>query len=185
MKLDSTLRRAIAQAAERFDGAGKLGKKAGIDPGTVSRYINGKINSISDENWSKLEKVLKEKEIVQEYSNHLVLEQHEVEKDPRSVLCSERSEIALRIKGNDMAPTVCDRDVIVAEKLSSLQKLPENRILLVLRKKKEKCTLCCRRLWKIGGQYWFCSDAPQGEFFPVDPENILWVGMVLRKICEL
>lgn len=185
MKLDFTLRRAIAQAAERFGGAGKFGKKTGIDPGTVSRYINGKINSVSDASWSKLEKILKGKEIVQDYRPCPVLKWHEVEKDPRMILRNERMEIALQVRGNDMAPTLYDRDVIVADRVFSLEEIPDNRIVLALQSENSDHHLFCRRLRKIDGKYWFFSDVPKGFFFQADMKNILWAGIVLRKICEL
>ena len=74
MKLDPLLLNAIVRAAERSGGAGKLGKKAGIDPASISRYLNGKVKSLSDENWNKLEKVLKEKGVVQECGCQVVME---------------------------------------------------------------------------------------------------------------
>lgn len=187
MKLDPLLLNAIVRAAERSGGAGKLGKKAGIDPASISRYLNGKVKSLSDENWNKLEKVLKEKGVVQECGCQVVMEWNEVEKTPELIMHTAQLEVALRVKGAHMEPGICDHDVIVARKITSLNDLPENKIILALCRRAcyFDCQLICKRLRHISGKLWFFSDSPGGKFFQLEKENILWSGVVLRKISEL
>ncbi|MBR2372993.1 MAG: helix-turn-helix domain-containing protein [Lentisphaeria bacterium] len=188
MKLNIGLVHALAKAAERLGSAAELGKKSGIDPASISRYLNGKVRSLSDDNWNKLEKVMNGKELLPEFSScQAVIEWHEVEKDPDLIINNSCREVALRVKGAQMEPGICDRDVIVVRKTADLDSVPENKIVLAVCRKAGLLTyaLICKRLRKIGGRLWFFSDSPEGKFFPAEKENILWTGVVLRKICEL
>jgi len=58
MKITETLRTQIRRAVERAGGAGDFARKCGIDAANISRYLSGKVNSVSDANWEKLAKHL-------------------------------------------------------------------------------------------------------------------------------
>ena len=58
MKITDTLRGQIRRAVERSGGAGEFARRCGIDAANISRYLSGKVNSISDANWEKLAKHL-------------------------------------------------------------------------------------------------------------------------------
>ena len=58
MKITETLRNQIRRAVGRAGGAGEFARKCGIDAANISRYLSGKVNSVSDANWEKLAKHL-------------------------------------------------------------------------------------------------------------------------------
>lgn len=190
MKLDGAMIRALRCAAERCGGAVNLSRRSGIDPGCISRYLRGRVRSVSDENWSKLKKFL------QTVNSHLfqedllpVIEWKELLKDPELVRRDGGvEELVLRARGLQMAPGICDRDLIFVRRLPDLQTAPENRIVVAVfdpQRGKQQRKAVCRRLRKINDGYWFFSDEPQGLFFSAECEEIIWIGVVLRKISEL
>lgn len=54
MKITEKIQSDLRQAAERCGGAGEFARKCGIDAANISRYLSGKVKSISDANWEKL-----------------------------------------------------------------------------------------------------------------------------------
>lgn len=54
VKITETLRGQIRRAVERAGGAGEFARRCGIDAANISRYLSGKVNSVSDANWEKL-----------------------------------------------------------------------------------------------------------------------------------
>ena len=58
MKITESLRNQIRKAVERSGGAGEFARRCGIDAANISRYLSGRVNSISDANWEKLAKHL-------------------------------------------------------------------------------------------------------------------------------
>ena len=59
MKITDTLREEIGRAVKRSGGAGEFARRCGIDAANISRYLSGRVNSISDANWEKLAKEYK------------------------------------------------------------------------------------------------------------------------------
>lgn len=188
MKLDGAVIRALTDAAERCGGAAGLGARAGVDPSCISRYLRGKVKSVSDENWQKLRKFLK---IIGsetgEETAFPVIEWRSLQDDP-SLLWRNggTDQLVLRAQGLQMAPRICDRDLMVVSRKKDLKAVPENKIIVaVYALSEERLQTVCKRLRKLNGSYWLFSDEPQGSFFQAEIRNILWVGVVLRKICEL
>ena len=58
MKITDTLRESLRLAAERAGGAGEFARRCGIDAANISRYLSGRVKSISDANWEKLARFL-------------------------------------------------------------------------------------------------------------------------------
>ena len=58
MKITDTLRERLRLAAERAGGAGEFARRCGIDAANISRYLSGRVKSISDANWEKLARFL-------------------------------------------------------------------------------------------------------------------------------
>lgn len=58
MKITDALRTQIQAAADRAGGAGEFARRCGIDAANISRYLSGKVQSVSDANWEKLAKHL-------------------------------------------------------------------------------------------------------------------------------
>lgn len=61
MKITPDLIKRLREAVDKCGGAVDLARKSGIDAANISRYLNGKVSSISDDNWAKLEPYLLEK----------------------------------------------------------------------------------------------------------------------------
>lgn len=185
MILDGALIRALVCAAERCGGAVKLGRRTGIDPSLISRYMRGKVRAVSDENWNKLQTFLPavDDDLC---CRKPVLEWRELQKDPAFLWRSGVvKELVLRAHDLQMAPQICDRDIIVVRQKESLKTVPDNKIVVVVFKAQEKFSAVCRRVRRINGCCWLFSDEPQGLFFPGESVETVWVGVVLRKICEL
>lgn len=189
MKLDGTVIRALLSAAERCGGAVNLGRRAGIDPSCISRYLRGKVGSVSDGNWEKLRVFLQtvSSDVCREKTLP-VIEWRELLKDPGQLMRNGGVEdLVLRAQDLQMAPQICDRDLIVVHQQENLKAVPENKIIVAVFKpvRESSGRAVCKRLRRINGDCWLFSDEPQGVFFPAGNEEILWVGVVLRKICEL
>jgi hypothetical protein len=189
MKLDGAVICALIAATERCGGVVNLGRLSGVDPSCLSRYLRGRVSSVSDGNWGKLKGFLHiAGGDLPEEEPLPVIEWRAFQEDPGVV--SERGgpeKLILRAQGLQMAPQICDRDLIVVRRLNDLKAAPENKIVVAVFNSLHQLPgrAECKRLRKIDGGYWFFSDEPQGIFFSVEHEEILWVGVVLRKICEL
>jgi hypothetical protein len=189
MKLDGAVICALIAATERCGGVVNLGRLSGVDPSCLSRYLRGRVSSVSDGNWGKLKGFLHiAGGDLPEEEPLPVIEWRAFQKDPGVV--SERGgpeKLILRAQGLQMAPQICDKDLIVVRRQENLTELPENKIVVAVFNSLDKVKLkaVCKRVRKINGIYWFFSDEPHGRFFPAGDEEILWAGVVLRKICEL
>ena len=60
MKITNEILERLRQAVEINGGAVTLSRKSGVDAANISRYLNGKVNSIGDDNWAKLAPYLRE-----------------------------------------------------------------------------------------------------------------------------
>lgn len=60
MKITKEILERLRQAVENNGGAVMLSRKSGVDAANISRYLNGKVNSIGDDNWAKLAPFLRE-----------------------------------------------------------------------------------------------------------------------------
>ena len=189
MKLDGSVICALLHAAERCGGAVNLGRRSGVDPSCISRYLRGKVASVSDENWRKLQQFLQTagNEPFQGTA-HPVIEWCELQNDPGLLRRNGvADELVFRAQGLQMAPQICDRDLIVVRHLENLKAVPENKIVVAVFKsfRETPGKAVCKRFRRINGSNWFFSDEPHGRYFSAEYEEIFWVGVVLRKICEL
>jgi len=187
MKLDNRTLQALNRAVRHCGSAAALAAQTGVDPGCISRYLRGRVKSISDDNTRKLKRFLDRDMVPAACAPGRVMEWKEVGNDPALLLGNRESEVALRVEDVQMAPRICARDIIVVRPAESLEKIPENRIVVALCREKglARCRLLCRRLRNLGGRLWFFSDDPEGCFFPAESVQVMWSGVVLRKICEL
>lgn len=188
MKLTGTIIQALSRAADSMGGAANLGRETGVSPCNISRYLNGKVHSVSDGNWQKLQKLLKRRGEACGETVSMVIDWGELQRDPEVVNRSgSGEELLFRVYGEEMSPRICDGDLLVVRRAGALGEIPENKIVVAVffpfRKTPVKAV--CKRLRKINGDYWFFSDEPGGICLPADKEKIMWTGVVLRKICEL
>ena len=54
MKLTEDLLAELRSAVAAAGGAGEFARRCGIDAANISRYLSGKVRSVSDDNWTKL-----------------------------------------------------------------------------------------------------------------------------------
>jgi hypothetical protein len=189
MKLDGKIILAMRRAAESCGGAGELGHRLGIDPSCISRYLGGRVKSVSDENWNKLKKILKSF-VCDLYGVPAlpVIDWQELRRDPGMVGRNGGMErMVLRAQGLRMAPQICDQDLIVVRRRENLAEVPENKIVVAVFKNMtgNAASPVCKRLRRLNGCCWLFSDEPQGSCLPAENDRIYWIGVVLRKICEL
>ena len=58
MKLTPEVLDTLREAIRAAGGAGVFARKCHIDAANISRYLNGKVHSVSDDNWNKLKPFL-------------------------------------------------------------------------------------------------------------------------------
>ena len=188
MRLDGNIIVALKRAAEVCGGAGELGRRTGIDPSCISRYLSGKVQAVSDGNWIKLKKILNGVSGMPAWDWALpVIDWQDFQRDPGVAARNGGAErLILRARGLQMAPQICDRDLILVRRRENLSDVPENKIVVaVFQSVSGVRRAVCKRLRKVGDRFWFFSDEPGGKFFPAENGKIVWVGVVLRKISEL
>ena len=187
MKLTGTIIQALTRTADRMGGAANLGREAGVDPSNISRYLNGKVHSVSDENWHKLHALLRRRGETYGDIPCGIIEWSELQRDPDLVNRCGDKELVFRVQDQQMAPRICDGDLLVVRPAGTLGEIPENKIVVAVFSplRKASAPAVCKRLRKINGDDWFFSDEPGGVCLPAEKEMIMWTGVVLRKICEL
>ena len=58
MKLTAEITSELRRAVNEAGGARKFSRLCGIDVANISRYLSGKVRSVNDDNWAKLERML-------------------------------------------------------------------------------------------------------------------------------
>lgn len=296
MKITQEILERLREAVENNGGAVMLSRKSGVDAANISRYLNGKVLSIGDDNWAKLAPYLREnisvsrsetvantpqlRECIKDammrkgittsaeltrligYDSTgtmerllsgklewfpdvlgLTLSSLDVKYEDAPLTPSERAmlapraifqaggvlvrplpvvnwanaashlatmesgesvgrfwnsghpdtvlvpvggrhdTIAFRVSGISMEPKICDSDVILVEPAESLESIPANKI--VVARLIPDGDVVCKRLRRQGEMTILASDNPEGRMIPVSPENIDWIGIVVRRISEL
>ena len=296
MKITQEILKRLREAVENNGGAVMLSRKSGVDAANISRYLNGKVSSIGDDNWAKLAPYLREnisvsrsetvantpqlRECIKDAmmrkgittpseltrligydstgtmerllsgklewfpdvlgltlscldiryedapltpaeramlapctiyqaggvlvrplpvvswanaASHLsTMESGESigrfwnSGNPDTVLVpvgGRHDTIAFRVSGISMEPKICDSDVILVEPAESLESIPANKI--VVARLVPDGDVVCKRLRRQGEMTILASDNPEGRMIPVSPENIDWIGIVVRRISEL
>jgi len=96
--------------------------------------------------------------------------------------------LAFRVTGISMEPSLCDGDVILVEPATSPEEVPENKIVVAKFSDTYTpggCVVCKRLHHREDGTLLLTSDNPSGEIFSCRPADLVWLGRVIRRICEL
>ena len=95
--------------------------------------------------------------------------------------------LAFRISGVSMEPALLDNDVILVEPVCSLDEIRDRRIVVVqlLDAGRNIDGVFCKRFFRHGREIELRSDNPSGRNLAVRPAAIRWIGVAVRKICEL
>jgi len=94
---------------------------------------------------------------------------------------------AFRVSGVSMEPTINDGDILFVEPVSSPDDIPQHKIVVakLAASADSPESVICKRLSRHGGRLELTSDNPAGRSWSVSPEQLVWIGLVLRKISEL
>ena len=95
--------------------------------------------------------------------------------------------LAFRVCGVSMEPKIFDDDIILVEPVVSLENVPNNKIVVAKFIDKESFpeNVVCKRFHRQNGHLLLTSDNPDGRIIPFQPEDLEWIGLVVRRISEL
>ena len=96
---------------------------------------------------------------------------------------------AFRVHGVSMEPTIADGDILFCEEQYDLNSIPSGKIVIVRFSDDSEYggTVVCKRLRRAGSILMLTSDNEKtGKDITVNsPGEIAWIGIVVRKSCEL
>jgi len=94
---------------------------------------------------------------------------------------------AFRVCGVSMEPTINDGDILFVEPAGSPDEIPQNKI--VVAKLADGVAgadpVVCKRFARKDGWIMLNSDNPAGRNWKVRDRELVWIGVVVRKTCEL
>ncbi|MBE6390337.1 MAG: hypothetical protein E7043_09240 [Lentisphaerae bacterium] len=100
---------------------------------------------------------------------------------------SRRDTKAFRVHGISMEPRILDDDIVLVEPAENCNLIPDNKI--VVARFTDQSTIpekvVCKRFRKQNSQFLLTSDNPEGRIIPFSPEDIAWIGIVVKKISEM
>lgn len=100
-----------------------------------------------------------------------------------------RNTQAFRVHGVSMEPTISDGDILFCEEQYDLNSIPSGKIVIVCFSDDSEYagTVVCKRLRRAGSILMLTSDNEKtGKDITVNsPGEIAWIGIVVRKSCEL
>ena len=94
---------------------------------------------------------------------------------------------AFRVNGVSMEPTINDGDILFVEPVASPADIPQNKIVVAkfADGADSPGQVVCKRFSRKGGGITLTSDNPAGRSWRVTERQLIWIGVVVRKICEL
>ena len=94
---------------------------------------------------------------------------------------------AFRVCGVSMEPTINDGDILFVEPAASTEEIPQNKIVVAKLADSVDSPepVVCKRFNRKNGGIFLTSDNPAGRSWKVSPRQLVWIGVVVRKICEL
>ena len=94
---------------------------------------------------------------------------------------------AFRVCGVSMEPTINDGDILFVEPAASPKDIPQNKIVVAKLADGADSpeTVVCKRFSRKDGEITLASDNPAGRSWRVSERQLVWIGVVVRKICEL
>ena len=94
---------------------------------------------------------------------------------------------AFRVCGVSMEPTINDGDILFVEPAASPEEIPQHKIVVAKLAEGAGSSgpVVCKRFARKNGEIELTSDNPSGRSWLVTPRQLVWIGVVVRKICEL
>ena len=94
---------------------------------------------------------------------------------------------AFRVYGVSMEPTINDGDILFVEPAASPEDIPQHKIVVAKLSADVDAggTVVCKRFSRSRGVFKLTSDNPAGRSWSVTARQLVWIGVVVRKTCEL
>lgn len=95
---------------------------------------------------------------------------------------------AFRVNGISMEPKIVDDDIVLVEPVENLDDVADNKIVVVRfneRSAQSGEVVCKRFRRQTDGSLLLTSDNPAGRIIPLNPVEIGWIGVVVKKISEM
>ncbi len=94
---------------------------------------------------------------------------------------------AFRVYGVSMEPTINDGDILFVEPVASPEEIPQHKIVVAKLSADADAAgaVVCKRFSRSRGTFRLTSDNPAGRSWSVTARQIAWIGVVVRKTCEL
>ncbi len=99
-----------------------------------------------------------------------------------------RDTSAFRVHGISMEPKIIDDDIVLVEPVSALDEIPDNKIVVVRfneNSSRSGLVVCKRFRRQSGNTLLLTSDNPEGQLIPFSPDEVAWIGIVVKKISEM
>lgn len=123
-------------------------------------------------------------------SDNVVMRGWDVENTPTVPVPADarRNTSAFRVHGISMEPRILDDDIVLVEPAESPECVPDNKVVVVRFTEESGIPekVVCKRFRRQGADHLLLtSDNPDGRIIPVRPEEISWIGIVVKKISEM
>ena len=94
---------------------------------------------------------------------------------------------AFRVCGVSMEPTINDGDILFVEPAASPREIPQNKIVVakLADDVENSDPVVCKRFSRKDGWITLSSDNPAGRSWRLRDGQLVWIGVVVRKTCEL
>ncbi|MBR7130716.1 MAG: hypothetical protein IKC82_01835 [Lentisphaeria bacterium] len=123
-------------------------------------------------------------------SDNVVMDQWDPETTPTVPVPADarRDTRAFRVNGISMEPKILDDDIVLVEPVDNTDDIPDNKIVVVRFNDQSDIpekVVCKRFRRQNNSQLLLTSDNPEGHIIPFDRSDILWIGIVVKKISEM
>lgn len=213
MKIDNHLLLDLQNAVKSCGGAGKFAAACKVSASNISRYLNGKVHTISDDNWSKISAFLSPVQPIAPLAPENIFAgavpladwENDLSGEPGSIpeffkddfptgsrqfvpyVSEPRQKLrAIRVRKVKMAPTLLDDDIILAEAIDPAGEMPYNHVVIAVVESRGRLLALCRRLRRLpDGMLLFCSDEPGGAIHAAGRNDVKFIAVVTQKTGKL
>lgn len=95
---------------------------------------------------------------------------------------------AFKVHGISMEPRILDDDIVLVEPVTSIDDIPENKIVIVRfndDSTQPDLVVCKRFHRQPGSRMLLTSDNPEGKIISAASDEVCWMGIVVKKISEM
>lgn len=200
MKITKEILSGLNCAVRHCGSAGAFARRTGVDAANVSRYLNGKVKSVSDDNWAKMLPLLapvlpamffpaasEPIPVVEFEALHRFLENGGASAPagtvrlPLSWLAGRRP-FALIARNLGMEPLFQDGDLLLVDSAFPPCEIPDGGVVVARLRNRT----VCRHISRHGTQWLFAgADPGRGGLFAVPDAELLWLGFVIGRVSRM